>query len=141
MLTKVFKVLMIVDASDPQTPEQSPAGPFCPQKNGAEHFQRSCGHPKREERKKKTATSKPVYGCYGNPCLCLLTSRLRAALVPSPTFPSSCLLMFCKMLSSREASATCRSALLTYRCDSHSDNDLEGAALAEAPPLPMGWFS
>lgn len=108
-----FRVLMITDGSDLQTPEQSPACLFYPQKKDAEHFQRSRGHPKRGEGEKNPATLKPVYGCHGNPCPCLLTSRLRAALVPSPTFPSSCLLMFCKMLSSRESSTTCRSALLT----------------------------
>lgn len=48
-----LKVFMILDGSDLQTPEQSPACPFCPQKNAAEHFQRSRTHPKREESKKK----------------------------------------------------------------------------------------
>ena len=51
---------------------------------------------------------------------------------------SSCRLMFCRMLSSREASATCRSVGLTNCCDSHCSSD-SGAAAAASPPA-VSWL-
>lgn len=67
--------------------------------------------------------------------------RTTSMTVSSLCHCSSCRLMFCRMLSSREASAACRSVPLTYCCDSHwrSDSGRPASSLEEPPPT-VSWF-